>query len=115
MMTAIDLPTLALIVSFLVYGTRCFFAEEMVREFQRWGVARLRYITGSLEVLGALGLIVGQWIPWIGFFAAGGLSSLMLCGLFVRIRIRDSFLQTLPAVVYLVVSVIVAYGFVQYL
>ena len=114
-MTAIDLPTLVLIISFLVYGIRCFFVEAMVFEFKRWGLAHLRYITGSLEVLGALGLIVGQWIPWIGFLAAGGLSLLMLCGLFVRIRIKDSLLQTLPAVVYLVVSVIVACGFVKYL
>jgi hypothetical protein len=114
-MTAIDLPTLVLIISFLVYGIRCFFVEAMVLEFKRWGLAHLRYLTGSLEVLGALGLIVGQWIPWIGFLAAGGLSLLMLCGLFVRIRIRDSLLQTLPAVVYLVVSVLVACGFVKYL
>jgi uncharacterized membrane protein YkgB len=112
-MTAIDLPTLVLIISFLVYGSRCLFADEMVHEFNRWGVAHLRYITGSLEVLGALGLIVGHWVPWIGFLAAGGLSLLMVCGLFVRTRIRDSFLQTLPAVVYLVVSVIVACGFVK--
>lgn len=114
-MTALEMPTLVLTISFLVYGGRCLFAEAMVHEFTRWGVAHLRYITGSLEVLGALGLIVGQWIPWVGFLAAIGLSLLMACGVFVRIRIRDSLFQTLPAVVFLVVSVIVTCSFAKYL
>ena len=114
-MPAIDLPTPVLIISFLVYGSRCFLAQAMVREFKRWGVPHLRCLTGSLEVLGAVGLMVGQWIPWIGFLAASGLSVLMLCGLLVRIRVRDSLLQTLPAVVYLALSAIVTYEFVRYL
>lgn len=114
-MASIDLPTLVLIISFLVYGGRCLYAEEMVQEFKRWGVPRLRYVTGSLEVLGALGLIVGQWMPWIGFLAAAGLSVLMLCGVFVRIRIRDTLLQTLPAVVFLIVSVLVTSRFANHL
>ena len=110
-MPTIELPTLVLIISFLIYGSRCLFAEAMVGEFQRWGVPELRHITGVLEVAGALGLIVGQWLPWVGLLSAAGLSLLMACGLLVRIRIRDSFLQTLPAVVYLVVSGMVAWQF----
>jgi len=107
----IELPTLVLIVSFLVYGTRCLFAQAMVLEFQRWGVPRLRHITGILEILGALGLLMGQWFPWLGLISAGGLSLLMTCGLAVRIRIKDSFLETLPAAIYLIASVLV---FVQF-
>jgi hypothetical protein len=114
-MTSVDVPTLVLIISFLVYGSRCLCAAEMVREFKRWGVPHLRYVTGLLELLGALGLLVGQWMPWIGFLAAAGLSLLMLCGVFVRIRIRDTLLQTLPAVAFLIVSVLVTYRFAKHL
>ena len=110
-MPTIELPTLVLIISFLVYGGRCLFAEAMVLEFHRWGVSGLRHITGGLEVLGALGLVVGQWVPWVGLLSAAGLSLLMICGLMVRLRIRDSFLQTLPAVVYLIVSGMVTWQF----
>jgi predicted histidine transporter YuiF (NhaC family) len=85
----------------------------MVLEFKRWGVPGLRLCTGLLEILGAIGLLVGQWLPWIGLLSAIGLSLLMVCGLLVRLRIRDSFLQTLPAVVYLAVSVLVAWRFVK--
>jgi uncharacterized membrane protein YphA (DoxX/SURF4 family) len=112
-MPALDLPTLLLIVSFLIYGTRCLFAEAMVGEFERWGVSHLRYVTGSLEVLGALGLVVGLWLPLLGFLAGAGLSLLMLCGVFVRIRIRDGLLQTLPAVVFLTLSVLVTWRFAR--
>jgi hypothetical protein len=114
-MTSIDPLTLVLSISFLLYGSRCLCAEAMVLEFQRWGVANLRILTGTLELLGALGLIVGQWMPFIGFLAAAGLSLLMVCGVLVRIRIRDSFLQTLPALVFLFVSALVACRFVKHL
>jgi uncharacterized membrane protein YkgB len=102
-----------LIVSFFLYGSRCLFAEAKVQEFNRWGVYDLRHITGALEILGAAGLVVGQWLPSVGLLSAAGLSLLMVCGLLVRLRIKDSFLQTLPAVIYLIVSVLVTWQFVQ--
>ncbi|MEN9845562.1 MAG: hypothetical protein RIS36_709 [Pseudomonadota bacterium] len=114
-MPTIELSTLVLIISFLVYGTRCLFAEVMIREFQRWGVSGLRHTTGILEVLGASGLVVGQWLPWVGLVSAAGLSLLMMCGLLVRLRIRDSLLQTLPAVIYLIVSLLVTWQFAKIL
>jgi uncharacterized membrane protein len=114
-MPSFDMLTLVVIISFFVYGTRCLFAEEMKREFTRWRVPCLRYITGVLEVLGSLGLVVGQWFPWLGFCAAAGLSLLMCFGVLVRIRIRDSLWQTLPAIVFLVATVVVAFKFATYL
>lgn len=114
-MPEIELSTLVLIISFFVYGSRCLFAEAMVVEFERWGVPRLRHVTGSLELLGATGLLVGQWLPRVGVLSAAGLSLLMVCGLMVRLRIRDTLLQTLPAVIYLIVSVLVMFQFAHFL
>lgn len=112
-MPTIGLPTLALIISFLIFGTRCLFAQAMVREFERWRVPSLRHITGILEILGAFGLVAGQWLPWVGLLSAGGLSLLMICGLVVRVRVRDSFIHTLPAVLYVVASTLVLFQFAQ--
>ena len=109
-MPLIDLLTLVLIISFFVYGARCLFAEAMVHEFKRWGLPHLRYLTGLLEVLGALGLVVGGWFPWLRIFSAAGLALLMLCGILVRIRVKDTLFQTLPAVLFLVISVLVTWG-----
>jgi hypothetical protein len=112
-MRTIELLTLALIISFLIFGARCLFAQAMVQEFDRWRVPALRRITGMLEILGALGLVAGQWLPLVGLMSAAGLSLLMTCGLAVRIRVRDSFLHSLPAVIYLIGATLVLFDFAQ--
>jgi len=114
-MFPINLPALVLAVSFFFYGSLCLFSEAMAREFRRWGVPHLRYLTGILEVLGSLGLVVGLLIPWVGFLAATGLSLLMVCGVAVRVRIRDTLLQTLPAVLFLFLSVFVMWRYLSLL
>jgi hypothetical protein len=54
-------------------------------------------LTGVLQLLGAVGLVVGLRLTPVGVLAATGLSALMLLGVGVRRRIHDSVLQTLPA------------------
>lgn len=73
----------------------------MVLEFQRYGLSRFRTLTGALQVLAALGLLLGLVFPWIGGIAAGGLALQMACGLGVRVRIRDKWHQCLPAFIYM--------------
>lgn len=92
---------------FLYYGFLCLFADGMAEEFRRFGLSRFRRLTGSLEVLGALGLLVGLWVTPIMLTASGGLALLMALGVATRIRVRDSVPETLPAVVLLLVNVFV--------
>jgi uncharacterized membrane protein YphA (DoxX/SURF4 family) len=109
-MPFIDLLTFVLIISFLIYGGRCLFAEAMVHDFKRWDLPHLRYVTGLLEVLGALGLVVGRWFPWVGIFSAAGLALLMVCGIIARARIKDTFLDMLPALILLIVNLFICLG-----
>jgi hypothetical protein len=85
------------IVAFLGYGSLCVAGRSMVSEFERFGLARFRVLTGVLEVLGALGLLGSYLIPTLIPVAAGGLSLLMFLGVLTRLRLRDTFLQILPA------------------
>lgn len=101
-------------LSFLAYGGSCLFARRMRTEFERYGLARFRALTGLLEVAGALGLLIGLAVPVIGFLAACGLALLMLLGIGVRLRIRDTALQTLPAVLYLLLTVYLSYGYINF-
>jgi hypothetical protein len=72
---------------FLFYGIASLFFEGMRRDFERFGLSRLRTLVGTLEVLGALGLIVGQlWLPLVPF-SAGGLALMMFVGVATRIRV----------------------------
>jgi len=84
---------------FLFYGLHCLFSEKMISEFSRYGLSQYRSFVGALEILGALGQLLGFWVPELGLFASTGLALLMLCGVWARWRIKDPFTAFLPAVV----------------
>ncbi|MFT6181824.1 MAG: putative membrane protein YphA (DoxX/SURF4 family) [Paracoccaceae bacterium] len=91
-------------LSFIAYGVSCLAAAHMVREFERFGLPNYRKLTGILQLLGAVGLLIGFRFPIIGALAAGGLALQMLIGFGVRLKIRDHFLQSLPAFAYLLIN-----------
>ena len=63
-----------------------------------------------LQLLGAAGLLVGFYIPWVGQLSAGGLAVMMLCGVGVRIKIKDTVVQTLPASGYMALNAYLAFA-----
>jgi len=65
---------------------------------------------GILQVLGAIGLLVGLHTSWIGQFSAAGLALMMLCGVGVRIKIKDTVIQTIPAFAYMVLNAYLAFA-----
>jgi uncharacterized membrane protein YphA (DoxX/SURF4 family) len=96
------------ILVFLPYGLQCLFSGGMVEEFRRYGLDRFRRLVGLLEVAGALGLSAGFVFRPFAVLSATGLSVLMLCAVLARIRVRDSLVETLPALVLLLANVFVA-------
>lgn len=90
--------------AFVTYGWSCLYTPAMHREFERFGLARFRTMTGVLEVLGGVGLLGGFAWPPAWPLASGGLCLLMICGVAVRLRIGDGLLPTLPAVVLMLVN-----------
>ena len=76
--------------------------KYMVQEFERYGLPQFRKLTGVLQLLGASGLLAGLQFPLIGAMAAGGLAFQMLIGFGVRVKIRDSFIRSIPALAYLI-------------
>jgi len=100
-----------LIVLFLYYGLAVLLSDAMVAEFERFGLLQFRKPTGVLELLGALGLVLGYFLPYLTVAAAGGLTLLMAAGVIVRLRCRDSLVAALPAFVMLVMNLyIVVYA-----
>jgi hypothetical protein len=77
----------------------------MKTEFQRYGLSEFRKLTGTLELLGGTGLLVGQYYysPLITL-SASGLALLMFLGVIVRIRTRDPLIEILPALILMVVN-----------
>lgn len=94
---------------FLVYGIACLSFDGMKHDFERFGLSRVRTLTGTLEVLGALGLIVGHFWPPLVPLSAGGLALMMLVGVAARIRVLDSLAQTLPALILMCVNLFIVW------
>jgi hypothetical protein len=116
MTLAYGIVTVVSAALFLAYGLLCLFSDSMEVEFRRFGLSRYRRMTGSLEVLGGVGLLVGLRVPEVLVVASGGLAVLMALGVGARVRVRDSLLASLPAVILLVANVailVAAWGLVR--
>ena len=100
-------------IAFLVYGLCCIFSGHMVVEFERYRLARFRMLTGYLQILGAIGLLVGFLFSPAGLVAALGLSFQMLLGFGVRLLIRDSVLQCIPSFGFMLINAGLVFGFVN--
>ncbi|TVR81346.1 MAG: hypothetical protein EA412_03175 [Chitinophagaceae bacterium] len=90
--------------SFLAYGITYFTSPKMKAEFARFGLKRLGALTAILEILGALGLLVGLMFNSILLLSSGGLALLMFFGILARLRVKDDFLSFLPALFFLALN-----------
>lgn len=94
--------------SFLFYGINCLFSQKMKDEFLRFGLSNQRVLTGCLQILGALGLGLGYFFsPVLIFIASTGLTILMLAGFAVRIKIKDSLLESLPSLLFALINLFI--------
>jgi uncharacterized membrane protein YphA (DoxX/SURF4 family) len=91
-------------VSFLGYGSACFLSPHMKREFDRYRLGSQRMLVGGLQLCAGIGLLAGLSQPWMGRAASAGLALMMLVAVGVRIRIKDSLPQTIPALAYLALN-----------
>jgi len=97
MQSAFEVCRIVSLVVFLGYGGLCLHPRAMVAEFQRFGLGHLRVLTGWLEILGGLGLLISFRVPGLLPFAAGGLGLLMVFAIAARVRVGDGPLQMSPA------------------
>lgn len=86
------------------YGIGYFRSTKMKSEFKRFGLEKAGALTAILEIMGALGLLVGLKLHPVLLISAGGLSLLMLLGVAVRIKVKDSIWVTLPAFFFMILN-----------
>jgi hypothetical protein len=85
-------------LGFAGYGIACLTSARMKAEFVRFQVPRLRVATGSLQIAASAGLFLGLAETRLALAASLGLCLMMLCAMWVRLRIRDplsGFIQAL--------------------
>lgn len=84
----------------------------MIEEFKRFGLTdSQRKQTGVLQLLGASGLLAGLIFPTAGLLSAGGFSAMMIVAFFVRIKIKDSIIQSLPSLFFMLVNAWLMFAF----
>ena len=91
-------------LSFIAYGIAYFISTNMKSEFKRFGLEKAGALTAVLEILGALGLLVGLKFQMILLISSAGLAILMLLGVAIRMKIGDPFFVTLPALFFMMLN-----------
>ena len=103
-MSVITIVTLISSFSFFSYAFSYFRTPHMKNEFKRFGLEKIGLTTVLLEIIGAIGLLVGLKFYFFLMISSLGLALLMLAGLIVRIKLKDSIWISLPAFLYMMLN-----------
>ncbi|MBA4538663.1 DoxX family protein [Bacillus aquiflavi] len=97
-------------LGFLLFGVTKFISKQMVEAFEHFGLPQwLRVITGSLEIIGALGLFVGIWYSIIAVLSSVGLAIIMFFAALTHIRSHDPFKNMLMPIILFILLVTVTF------
>jgi len=82
----------------------------MKNEFKRFGLEKFGLLIMVSQFLGAVGLLVGLKFNLILTISSFGLAFLMLFGVIVRIKLKDSIWVSLPALFYMFLNTYIFLG-----
>lgn len=96
-------------LAFIYFGINCYYSKFIILEFKRYELPAYRKLTGFLQLIGAIALLIGLYFnPILLLLASIGLCLLMLSGLIVRIKIKDSFIKSSPAFTFAALNLFIA-------
>jgi hypothetical protein len=95
--------------SFIFYALHTLFSTKMKDEFSRWGVQKYRILISCIQLSSGFSLLLSFFYPFLVIYCSSIFFIMMLGAIFVRIRIKDSFLDTLPALLYFFLNAIILY------
>jgi uncharacterized membrane protein YphA (DoxX/SURF4 family) len=98
-------------LGFVGYGIGCLIMQRMRSEFIRYGLPKLRVLTGTLQIIAGIGLLLGYVYPVCALLASGGLSLMMIVALGVRLRIKDPFSGFLQALACFLLNLFIFQGY----
>ncbi len=88
----------------------CFYSKFIIAEFHRYKLAKYRKLTGFLQLIGAIGLLIGLYKnPTLLLLSSAGLGFLMLAGFAVRIKIKDNLIQSSPSFIFAALNLYIVY------
>ena len=99
-----DICVLISSLSFFAYALSYFKSPHMKLEFKRFGLEKIGLLTIILQIIGATGLLIGLKFNFILLISSLSLAILMLAGLILRIKLKDSIWISLPALFYMALN-----------
>jgi uncharacterized membrane protein YphA (DoxX/SURF4 family) len=113
MFTLVIIVQVVLGLLFVVIGSIAVAGRKMIVDnFRHFGYPQwFRVVTGSLEILGGLGLLVGIWLPWLAVLASVGLMLVMLGAALTHARIREPLQKILLPLVLGALAIVVAVSY----
>tara|TARA_B110000261_G_scaffold117382_1_gene130940 strand:- start:543 stop:881 length:339 start_codon:yes stop_codon:yes gene_type:complete len=103
-MDIVNLCTFISSLSFFAYAISYFTSSHMKKEFRRFGLEKLGLLTIIFQIMGATGLLVGLKFKPFLIISSLGLAILMLFGLIVRTKLKDSFWVSIPALFFMLLN-----------
>ena len=85
-------------------------ANNLIEEFEVYGLGEYFLIIGIIKVGLAILLILSLYFTKVRFFAASGIAVMMLVAIFMHINVGDELIKSLPASILLLSSLIIAYA-----
>lgn len=97
--------TLFAFLSFLAF-TGANYTKEKMTHLQL--PAYFRYVTGFVQLMGGLFMLVGIWYTTAAVVGGVWISMIMLVGIVLRMRARESILSLTPAIIIGILSITVS-------
>jgi len=94
-------------ISFIFYAVSSLYADRMIIEYSRWGYKKFRKTIALLQFLGGIGLLIGMQFPLLLTIVSALLTLMMIIAVYVRIRIKDNIINTLPAILYAILNFVI--------
>jgi uncharacterized membrane protein YphA (DoxX/SURF4 family) len=97
-----------LFLFFIMTGSKII-SGKMADEFKRFGFPPVfNFLTGAFEIIGAIGMLIGVWYPYVAVCAGLLLAGTMFVAAFTLIVVvKDPFKKAVPAIVLLILSLLV--------
>lgn len=84
--------------------------QQMVNDFDRFGYPRrFMYFTGATEVVAALGVLAGIFVPLLAVFGGLLIVAVMVGAVSTHVRTKDPGSRITPPVILLVLAIVVVF------
>ena len=95
--------------SFLFYSINSLYSKRLIKEFERWGYSKFRFVIAFFQFLAGVGFIVGIYFSPLISIVSFLLFIMMIFAIYARIKVNDTLIEMFPAIFYALLNLIIFY------